>query len=292
MAREGAHSGRAVSWVKRLVVLALGGVGVLYVAYAGLMYALQDAILFHPDGTTRSELDRAAERTGVEPFTITASDGTALYGWHRKAGGTHALLYFHGNGGSIQAVPWLAAQLPGVDVLCVSYRGYPGSEGTPGEAGMRLDALALWAYVTNDLGFAPDHVVVQGQSMGGGVVHHLLMDAQPAGAVLDSTFSSIEEIAGASQPLLPVSLLLKNPFRSYERAPRIRVPVLVMHGTDDTLIPVEHGRKLAKLIPGAEYLELPHHGHNAWTLDRPEAMQAWLAFLERVWGIDIPAPDR
>ncbi|MCB9675242.1 MAG: alpha/beta hydrolase [Alphaproteobacteria bacterium] len=279
-------------WAKRLLIVVGSALVGVYVLWAGLMYGLQDTILFHPGGESREQLDAWATRLGVRPFRVVASDGVELYGWHAPGDGRHALLYFHGNGGSITAVPWLAEQLPGVDVLCVSYRGYPGSEGAPSEAGMKLDALALWAYATETLGFAPDHIVVQGQSLGGGVAHHLLMEAHPAGAVFDSTFSSIEELASASQPLLPVSLLLKHPFRSYERAPRIDVPTLVMHGDDDHLIPVEHGRKLAKLQPNATYVEIPNHGHDAWTLDRPEAQAAWRAFLTRVWGIDIPAPPR
>jgi uncharacterized protein len=255
----------------------------LYLLACVIAYAIQDSLLFHPGNTSRASLDAAAEPLGVEPFTIVASDGVRLYGWHRKGDADRVLLYLHGNGGSISAVPWLADQLPGVDVFCVSYRGFPGSEGVPSEAGMVLDAQALWAYIVDDLGFNPQRIVVQGQSMGGGVAHHLLTTATPAGVVFDSTFVSLQAIASDTVPFLPVRWLLKHPFRSDLRAPHIQVPALVLHGDADTLIPVRHGRQLASLLPHATYVELSNHGHGDWTLDRPEAMSAWRAFLATAW---------
>ena len=256
-----------MAWLKwgalGVVVLAV----LLYAAARGAMYALQDGLLFHPADTSRATLDEEAARLGITPFTVTAADGVVLYGWHRRGHGDRALLYLHGNGGSITAVPWLAEQLPGVDVLCVSYRGYPGSDGVPSEAGMRLDALALWAHAIDDLGFRPDQIVVQGQSMGGGVAHHLLMEVEPAAVVFDSTFVSLQALAVDAVPWL-----------------QVRVPALVFHGDADTLIPVAHGRQLASLLPHATYVELAGHGHGNWTLDRPEALAPWHAFLDGAWA--------
>jgi len=274
-----------------LIFIAVAGTAT-YLLLAGLAYAAQDFLLFHPTGESPAQLARMAKNQGVEEFSIPASNGVQLYGWHSRGTGDRLLIFFHGNGGHISAVSWLGHQLPGIDVIGISYRGFAGSEGEPSEAGLRLDALAVWRYATEDLGFSPKDIVLQGQSMGGGVAHHLLMEAHPAGVVFDSTFTSIEELAHAQMPFLPVSLLLRHPFRSYERAPKVTVPALVFHGSDDPLIPVDHGRRLAKLLPNATYVELPHHGHNDWTLDRPEAQAAWRDFLREVWGLDsLPAPE-
>ena len=122
-------------WLKLVgIALAIG-----YAAYMVLAYLLQDFLLFHPGEQTRAQLDSQAESWGITPFTVKAQDGVEIYGWHRKGAGEYALIYFHGNAGSIGAVPWLADHLPGIDVFGISYRGFPGSEGSPSEAGLELD---------------------------------------------------------------------------------------------------------------------------------------------------------
>lgn len=274
--------------VRRLLTVALVtlvvGSASLYVLVTAGLYTFQDAILFPAPAVSRAALDEAAAQNGARPIELVASDGVKLYGWHVPGDGTRALIYFHGNGAHAGGAGWFGQQLPGVDVVCISYRGYPGSQGSPSEAGFELDARAVWAFVTLTLGVPADRVIVQGQSMGGGVAHLLLDEVTPAGVVFDSTFTSVEEIASGQYPWLPVSLLLKNPFRSWERSPKITVPALVMHGSDDHLIPVEHGRRLAKLLPSATYVEIPGWGHDRWLLDHPDAHRAWRAFLHRAWA--------
>jgi pimeloyl-ACP methyl ester carboxylesterase len=269
----------------RLLAFALGTVAGLYALACVGMWWVQDTLLFHPPPQTRADLDALAAAEGIEPFTIEAEDGIALYGWHAPGTGEHALLFFHGNGGRLESVQWLAAALEGVDVFSISYRGYPGSEGFPSEAGMARDARALWNHVTQDRGIPPERIVVQGLSMGGGVAHHLLAEAKPAGAVFDSTFLSIEQLAADRFGFLPVSQLLRHPFRSVDRAPGIGVPSLVLHGDADSLIPVAHGRALAKLLPNATYVEIPNQDHNDWSLLDPTARAAWYRFLSRVWNL-------
>ena len=268
----------------RLGLISITAVAGLYGLVCFGMWWVQDALLFHPPGQTRSELDAVAAEYGITPFTIETEDAVTLYGWHHPGDGTRALLFFHGNGGRIETVQWFGSELPGVDVFGISYRGFPGSGGQPSEAGMVLDARALWRHVTEDLGFAPDQVVVQGLSMGGGVTHHLLMEAEPAGAVFDSTFLSIDQLASEKFGFLPTGWLLNHPFHSAERAPKLRVPTLVLHGTSDRLIPVAHGRGLAALQPNAEYVEIPGQDHNDWSLLDPTAYAAWRGFLDRVWN--------
>ncbi len=271
----------------RLGLISGATVAGFYVFACGVLWWLQDAMLFHPADQTRAELDAAAGRAGIRPFTIETEDGVTLYGWHAPGNGEQALLFFHGNGGRLEGVQWLASDLKDVDVYGISYRGFPGSDGEPSEAGLVLDARALWTYVTEEQGFAPDDVVIQGLSMGGGVAHHLLMEAKPAGAVFDSTFLSIEQLASERFGWLPVGTLLRHPFRSSDRAADIGVPSLVMHGDADRLIPVAHGRALAELQPDARYVELSGQGHNDWSLADRTGRDAWYAFLQRVWGRSV-----
>lgn len=268
-------------WLRLVAVGAvLLGFG-LWALYAGALYLIQDAILFPAPTTPREAYDAEAERLGIETFTLTADDGVSLYGWHARGRGEKALLFFHGNGGGVDAVVWFRDQLgPDVDVLSVHYRGYPGSQGHPSEEGLARDAAALWAYVTGTLQIPPEHIVVHGQSLGGGVALQLLQDVEPAALVLDSTFLGVDRIA-SDRFLLAPTFLLKNPFRSALRAPNVRVPTLLVHGDADTLIPVSHGRGLAELLPNATYLEVPGGGHHQFLPAEPAVNSRWRTFVEQ-----------
>lgn len=275
MLEELPHRGVSI----RLIVLAMACLAT-YLAYGAILYQLQDTILFPVPRADREALDREAAGIGARVHEPVAADGTRLYAWHLPGGGERLLVFFHGNGGGLGAAPWFAHHLPGFDIVSFSYRGYPGSEGQPSEAGLVLDARAIWSLVTEQLGFSPDSIVLHGQSLGGGVVNHLLTEVQPAAATFDSTFASVLELARRRAPVLPVGLLLRHPFRSIERAPSISVPVLVMHGDADTLIPVSHGRRMAEAYPDARYVEVPGRGHQHWLLDDPVALGAWTSFVQ------------
>ena len=263
----------------KLAWVLLGIGGSLYACYGAALWAVQDHLLFPVPPTSVADLDRHAAEQGITVHRVQTSDGVSLYAWHAASHGDRLLLYFHGNGGGIGAAGWFAQALPGFDVVSFSYRGYPGSEGAPSEAGMILDAQAIWRFVTDDLGFAPERIVIHGQSLGGGVANHLLVDVRPAAAVFDSTFADLADIAQRSAPLLPVRLLLRHRFDSLSRAPDIPTPILILHGDADTLIPVDHGRRLARAYPDARYVEVAGVGHDHWLLDRAEAMDAWRRFV-------------
>ena len=267
-------------WLRWLALAAVLIGFCAWMIYAGGLYVFQDAILFPAPSTPRQAYDAQADRSGIETFTLTTDDGLTLYGWHARGRGQRALIFFHGNGGGVDAVPWFREQLgPDVDVFAVHYRGYPGSEGHPSEAGLALDARALWEHVTGTVGIPAERIVVHGQSLGGGVALMLLQDVQPAALVLDSTFLGVDRIAADRFWMAP-TFLLANPFRSFERAPNVRVPALVIHGDADTLIPVAHGRGLAELLPDATYLEVEGGGHHQFLPAQPQVNPRWRAFVE------------
>lgn len=255
-----------------------------YGTYGAGLYLLQDTLIFPAPDISREALARQARAAGATELELTAADGTRLYGWHVDQGGERLLLYFHGNGGGVTAAGWLAEQLPGWDVASVSYRGYPGSDGAPSEEGLLQDSRALWGWATQELGVPPERIVVHGQSLGGGVAVELLTEVRPAGLVLDSTFFSLAEVAGRQAPGLPVSWLVRHPFRSGQRAPSVSTPALLIHGTADELIPYDHGVRLAEALPDAELVSVQGWGHGHWLLDDVGAREAWRSFVEARGG--------
>ncbi|MCB9670583.1 MAG: alpha/beta fold hydrolase [Alphaproteobacteria bacterium] len=271
--------------MRRLLLILLGGIAVGYLSIVGLVYVLQDRLLFPAFPIPREELDAWATAWELEQVEVTGADGTRILVMHRPAGGERAVIFHHGNGGGIQSIAAIASYLPGVDVYSFSYRSYPGSDPVPpSEAGLIADARAVWDHVTQVDHIPPERIVLHGQSLGGGVVHGLLMEVTPKAVVFDSTFTSAVDVARRQYAWLPVDLLMRNRFPSAERAPRVKAPVLLLHGTDDHFIPFAHAERLAALLPDARLMAVPGRGHDDWLLDQPEVQAAYRAFVSSQIG--------
>ncbi len=245
-----------------------------------LLTLLQRKLMYQP--TIVPELSPAAmgaEREAADVTTET-DDGLTLHGWHWKSRSTAAdkplVLFFHGNGGHRGHRTYdcqLFAEC-GADTLIFDYRGYAENPGKPSETGLALDARAAWRCATQQLGVPPERIVVFGASLGGAVAVRLsaeLCDAgtPPAGLMLRSTFDSMVETAAWHYPWLPVRWVLTDRYPSIDYAPRVRCPVLQMHGDADTIVPIEFGRRLFERFPDRvdsgqpkRWVELPNTGHN------------------------------
>jgi len=256
-------------------------------AYAGLLYWLQDAMVYPAPGVPKEQLDQAASQLGVDTFETTTDDGVAIYGWHRRAEPDQAklILYLHGNGETVASnrpLQQLAHQ-EGFGFLTFAYRGYPGSGGTSSQQGLLRDARAAWLHATDDLGYDPARIVLHGRSLGGGVAIALAAETNPRAMVLESTFHSMLELAQDQAPLVPVSLLFRSPFESFLLAPRVGVPVLQLHSRDDQIIPVDHARRLKERFAEVRYVETEGHSHQAvLPAEDASAKRAYLLFLNEL----------
>lgn len=244
--------------------LSLGGLAALYVLLIVVLYFAQGKLLFIPPDVPDSAMTAMARQQDAEIVSLKAGDGTRLQAWHYRSNAEKVVIYTHGNGGFVGDDYPLKNGLikAGWDVLAVGYRGYPGSEGSPSEEGIRQDILAVYAYAVETLGFAPEHIILHGRSLGGGVVGSVMLDVPVAGLVLQSTFTSAADKAHEIYPFVPVYWLMTNPFNTLSRASAFEGPVLVVHSTADEVIPVQHGRILAKAFANGEYIEIEGYGHN------------------------------
>ncbi len=237
-----------------------------------------------PEGVTRALLARVAGQVGARELRIPTDDGETLYGWHRDAvrtGPRRVVLYFHGNASSVLAQIELQNLLlsEGWDFVGIHYRGYPGSTGTSSEQGLHRDALAAWTWVTRELGTAPGRVAIHGRSLGGGVAVQLAAKVDPGALVLESTFTSIVDLGKEHYWFLPVGRLLEHRFMTRDFAKDVACPILVAHGSADTLIDVHHGKELARLFHADEYIEVPRSDHGDVLFVGPIA-ERYLKFLD------------
>lgn len=174
-------------------------------------------------------------------------DGTRLFGWYvESSGSTGVMLWCHGNAGNIIHRLDNLAELyrVGISVFLFDYRGYGRSSGKPSEDGLYQDALAAYAYLTDTRRMASERIVLFGRSLGAAVAGFVASRRPAAGLILESPFPSIKVLAKSQSFGLPAHWLLQSRYDLVERLKDIRVPILVVHGDRDTVVPIELGRQV------------------------------------------------
>lgn len=259
--------------LKTVLLVVLAG----YVGLVGLMYFFQRGLMYFPDPARTSPA--AAGFPGAEEVMLDTADGERIVVWYRPAAeGKPVLVYFHGNGGSLRLRAERFRQLAqdGNGIIGVSYRGYGGSTGRPSEEGLRQDAAAAYDFAASR--YPPERIVLFGESLGTGVVVPLAAGRPVAGLILDAPFTSAVDIAAAVYPFVPVRLLMKDQFRSDLLAPQVTVPVLVLHGEWDAVVPIRFGERLFALFPGPKEMVRFTRGNHV-NLDSHGAQDAIRRFL-------------
>ncbi|HKD35466.1 MAG TPA: alpha/beta hydrolase [Pirellulales bacterium] len=232
---------------------------------AGWLKSLERNLLFFPARYPEGDWQPAG--LNFEDAWFAAADGVRLHGWFVPCEKPRAVLLFaHGNGGNLshRADPLrtLHDRLH-VAAMIFDYRGYGRSEGTPDAAGILLDGRAARRWLAERAGVNESQIVLMGESLGGAVVVDMAAADGARGLVLDSTFSSIPDVAGWHYPLLPVSALTKTRLDSAGIIAKYHGPLLMFHGDKDQIIPIQFGRKLfAAANEPKRFVVLPGHDHN------------------------------
>ena len=207
----------------------------------------------------------------IQVHRLQTSDGETLIVWRGPdpAPGCPYLIFFHGNGSHLSVERWRHGRImdAGLGLIAPAYRGYSGSSGTPGEAGLMTDARQVHDWALQG-GVSADMLVVQGHSMGSGVAVALAAELTVGALVLEAPFLSLLAMVRRQMPILPVDLLLKHRFRSDERMGSVTAPILIAHGSQDRLIPPSQSKALHRLAgDGAEYVVMPGSDHNTMVRD-------------------------
>ena len=201
----------------------------------------------------------------VEDVFLETEDGVRIHSYFLPAPeASRAILFFHGNAGNASHRLPNAAGLRarGAHVLLADYRGYGRSQGRPSEAGAYADARANLAYLRSERGIPEERIVLFGRSLGGAVAVDLAQDRPLAGVILESTFSSVADVA---RSLFGgwVAPLTRGRFDSRVKIQNLRSPLLFLHGDRDRTVPIEFGQRLFAAAPGRKEFEtLPGAGHN------------------------------
>ena len=267
------------------MILAAGSVVLILAAVLALIWTMQRRLMYFPAGDVPApgEIGLA----GVEPVTFETSDGLGLNGWFFAAPGPSprvTVLVFNGNAGNrAHRVPLAAAlHRHGLQVLLIDYRGYGGNPGAPSENGLTVDARAAWAYLARRPDVDRSRLVYFGESLGTAVAIDLAAEHAPAALVLRSPFTSMGDLGRHHYPFLPVRLLLRDRFAAIDQIQRIRVPLLVIVGGRDRIVPIDNSRRLYDAARDPKtLLVLPDADHNDYELlAGDEIIQAIVRLLQ------------
>ncbi|MGD9814170.1 MAG: alpha/beta hydrolase [Hyphomonadaceae bacterium] len=231
---------------------------VLIAAALVLLSFHANSLIYHPDA------ERVApDFPQTQAVEIETEDGETLVAWHRPpAEGQPIFLYFDGNGGRPQAweARWRAITDTGAGFLAVYYRGYSGSTGRPSERGLHLDAQAGYAWLRAH-NYQPRDIVIHGFSLGSSVALKLASERPARALILEAPLTGVDDFAAAHfSPL--ARFFLTDTFRSRDWIGDVRMPVLIVHGDRDTVVPFAHGQRLFALARAPKrFVRMEGSGH-------------------------------
>ena len=245
----------ALKWL--LIVVSVG-----YACGLAALFFAQRSFLF-PIPTAERTSPQAAGFMEAEEHVLATADGEKVIVWHVPAKpGRPVILYFHGNGDFLAGFFGRFRDLiaDGAGVVALSYRGYAGSTGHPSERGLLLDARAAYAFATAR--YSADQIVVWGFSLGTGVAVALAAEQPVRKLILEAPYTSTADVAASMFWFMPVRLVMRDQFRSDERIARVKVPLLIMHGSNDPAIPIVFGERLFALAhEPKQFVRFPGGGH-------------------------------
>jgi uncharacterized protein len=260
----------------------------LYLAMIAGLYLYQRQLLYHPDRAR--PLLGALARIGVREVALPTADGLSLLAWYLPArdapqgepgGERPVIVYFHGNAGHIgyraDRIERFARE--GYGALMVEYRGYGGNPGVPSEAGLFEDAAASLRFV-EALGVPGHRIVLYGESLGTGVAVQAATTRAVGAIVLEAPYTSIAAAAQFHYPFIPAAWLVADRYDSLSRIGQMRVPVLMLHGARDDIVPLSLGEALFAAAPEPkEHWIAPDASHA--DLGWFGALDIAVAFIER-----------
>lgn len=256
------HRSRGRHVLRRIVTAAIALAAFYGLLLLGL-YAAQRSLIYHPLPLERADWTPSFPAQLVE---LEAADGTSLGALYSEPPGEErpVVLITHGNAGNVRTWADLLAlyRAHGYGGLLLDPRGYGMSGGTPDEQGCVMDARAALDWLVAR-GIPARRVVLHGVSIGAGMVVPLARERPVCGMILQSAFTDLVSVARRVFFFVPCGLLLKDRYDNLAQAPDVDVPVLLLHGREDHLVPASHSLRLARAFPEVrDLVVVPGHGHN------------------------------
>ncbi|OAI54843.1 hypothetical protein AYO44_03210 [Planctomycetaceae bacterium SCGC AG-212-F19] len=230
------------------------------------LQTLETALVFHPTPASESWVD-PPEEMHVEDVWLTTPDGTRIHAWWAPVWtASGAILYCHGNAGNLShrlGNIFRLSTMLGESVLIFDYPGYGKSDGAPSEGGCYAAGQAAYDWLTDNKRIPPEHIVLFGKSLGGGLATELALHRPHRALVLVKTFTSVPNMARRSWLTSASASMVHNEFDNLAKIGRCPGPVYVAHGDRDQVIPLAQGQQLFTAAPSPKrFFLLKGAGHN------------------------------
>lgn len=240
-------------------------------------------LMYFPNAERIAPAAAAEDLSNVREVTLQTPDGQSLVCWYGAAvGDKPTVLYFHGNAGNHASRSGRVAAYmgEGYGFFIMAYRGYSGSTGQPSEQANVADAKLAYEHLRS-IGVPPEKIIVYGESLGTGVATQIAAAKPAAGLILDSPFTSMVDAAHHHYPYLPVAIIISDTYNTMHYIDKIGVPLLILHGEQDDVIPVDMGKRVfgAALQPKS-LVTYPEGGHiDHWQYGSYDTVFQWLRSL-------------
>ena len=216
-------------------------------------YIFQRSLLYHPAENNYSN-DQLS--ISVEKVKIVTQDNIELLSWYhnKNINNYKTILFLHGNAGSLKNRIHKINHFKDVNVnfLLLAWRGFSGNDGKPTEEGLYEDARSAINWLKSK-GIKENNIIIYGESLGTGVAIEIAQKKNFSGIILESPFTSMIDAAKDKYPYLPVRLILKDKYESNKKIKNINIPILIMHGKIDNIVPFYMGKKMYELANEPKY---------------------------------------
>jgi pimeloyl-ACP methyl ester carboxylesterase len=272
--------------------LSLFAVFALFAGYTGLSPRISGPVyrplLFHPHVLPNDYSSPTLEGIKGEDVRFGSDRNLDLYGsYYNYPHSKFVVLLSHGNGGNISVRPKLIEALLSqhLSVFIYDYCGYGKSAGQPDVENICGAALSAYAYLVKERGYKPNQIVLYGESLGAAVSTYLASREPIAALILQSGFTSLRSIAiekFAWLGVYPDWLFPKPPLDTLQTLPGIKVPVLIIHGGQDSLVPIHHGEALFAAANQPKFLLAIPDAHHSdfYEFWRPDVERAFAKLIE------------
>jgi len=240
----------------------------IYFVILVFLYFYQRNLLYHP-----SENNYSGDKilVDIEKVKISTSDNIQLLGWYHKKNlkDYKTLIFFHGNAGSLENRIHKLNHFQDMNInfLIIAWRGFSGNNGKPSEQGLYEDGKSAIDWLIKK-GVSEKNLILYGESLGTGVATHLAQNKSFAGIILETPFTSMIDAAKKFYPYIPVKFLLKDKFENYKKIKKINIPVLVMHGEADQIVPFKMGKKIYEIANQPKYSYFTKYDNHMMEYDK------------------------
>jgi len=234
-----------------------------YVLLLAIMFFFQRSFLYHPSIDNYFKDQSINEPSEIKKVKITTEDNIDLVAWfyNKDIEKFKTILFFHGNAGSLENRTYKLNHFKDLNVnfLIIAWRGFSGNKGQPNENGLYRDAKSAIKWL-NLKGVTEENIILYGESLGTGVAVEVAQNKNYAGVILESPYTSMVNMGKKHYPLFPVRFLLKDKFESYKKIKKVSVPILVIHGKIDTIVPFAMGKKMYELANEPKFFYFQEYG--------------------------------